>query len=399
MNGIENVTNYPVATAFQQRQKANNIVNFRAKDKFEKTETDPIEELKKQREKEKKSAKKKEIFYYATQVGVLAALTAGVFLSWKAIQGMGQSKAEIRKIWQDLKGKEKLKDMTLPKSLKDAAEYIRKDIEDPELIKQRGGRPIRAILLHGPAGTGKTSFAMAIGQEFEGAKFAQINWASLNSEFSSVGERNLLKASDEICKMADQNPKKKIFVFLDEFDSVIMEDRSLNAAQSNQTLNVFKDIMENRWLKRDNIVVVAATNLSIDTEKEAMTLGGKVLNKEMLDRFRYKVFVPRPDKIQANNKFASTYKNCSMVGDTLKNASDKDLDRFNEFLTKSEHNVSFRTIEAIMDQAAHSLEKPDQKVELIDLIRTVQAKRAEIKYTDEDFAKLLKDLKISPSQI
>lgn len=376
------------------------VVNFRAQT-APSAENDSVDAFIKEQEKAKKSAKRQQYFSNFVLGSIALGSIAGLFFMWKSNQGMGKSKNELNEMWQNLKGSEKLEDLSLPKSLTDFVSMFKKDFNNPELVKRRGGKPIKSFLMYGPPGTGKTSFAKAIAQEFPDAKFAKIDMTKLDSEFRSVGDRNLYKSLEMIDKEATKNPKQPIFVFMDEMDTIMMEDNSLNANDSNKTLNVFKDMLENYLKKHDNVILIGATNFTINTEKGTVTTLGKKLDKAMLSRFEEKILVDLPTAKQANGKFAKIYSKeiCDLVGDTLKDANSADLMKLNEFLTKPEHNVSFRTIDAIVNVAAHSLENDTQKIELIDIIKAIKSKRNEINYSDADFNKLLKDLKIDPKKI
>ena len=405
MNEVANLSNLTVPRAVPQEPndlKKQNVVNFRSEIGRNKpmSEEEQVDRFIKQQEKDRKQAKRMQYFNVGVMATLGAAALGSLFFMWKERQGMGQSKKELEQMWQNIKGSDKLEDLALPKSLTDFVQMFKKDFENPELVRRRGGRPILSFLMYGPPGTGKTSFAKAIAQEFPEAKFAKIDMTRLDSEWRSVGDRNLLNSLEMIDKEAGANPKKPYFVFLDEMDTIMMEDNSLNAKESNKTLNVFKDMLENYLKKHDNVVLIGATNLTIDAER-GLASNGKKLDSAMLSRFEEKILVDLPTSKQASNKFAKIYGKdcCDLVGESLKNATDDELNKFTDFLTKYEHNVSFRTIESIANVAAHSIEEADKKVELIDLIKAVKKKRNEIRYDEADFTKLLQDLKINPTSI
>ena len=215
----------------------------------------------------------------------------------------------------------------------------------------------------------------------------------MGSEYQSVSERNLNKAVDMICKEADANPAKKFFVFIDEIDSVMMVDNSLSAKHSNDMLNEFKKCFTEKLGKRDNIITIGATNLPIDIEK-GIVIGGKKLDRPMLDRFSEKVLVDLPTKDQIVNSVKYHYKDASMVSDKLKTNS-AELNKIAEFLAKPEHNTSFRTLDSIYDATAASIKGTEKSVDIIDILKTIKSKQHEMNFTDAEFAKLLADLKIT----
>lgn len=351
----------------------------------------------KKQQKEQKNAKRKQNIMTGLQAGALLAIIASVFVMLRNGSGMGKKTSELKEIWSDLGKSSKLDDLALPDSLKKFTASFKNSVDNPEVLKNRGGKPTKSVLMYGPPGTGKTTFAKALAKEFPDSKFASLDVTSLGSEYQSVSERNLNKAVDMICKEADNNPSKKFFVFIDEIDSVMMVDNSLSAKHSNDMLNEFKKCFTEKLGKRDNIITIGATNLPIDVEK-GIALGGKKLDRPMLDRFSEKVLVDLPTKEQIINSVKFHYKDSSLVSDKLKTDS-AELKAIAEFLSKKEHNTSFRTLDAIYDATAASIKGQDRKVDVIDIVNTIRNKKHELKYNDADFLKLLVDLKINPGQI
>ena len=346
----------------------------------------------KKQQKEQKNAKRKQNIMTGLQAGALLAIIASVFVMLRNGSGMGKKTSELKEIWSDLGKSSKLDDLALPDSLKKFTASFKNSVDNPEVLKNRGGKPTKSVLMYGPPGTGKTTFAKALAKEFPDSKFASLDVTSLGSEYQSVSERNLNKAVDMICKEADNNPSKKFFVFIDEIDSVMMVDNSLSAKHSNDMLNEFKKCFTEKLGKRDNIITIGATNLPIDVEK-GIALGGKKLDRPMLDRFSEKVLVDLPTKEQIINSVKVHYKDSSLVSDKLKTDS-AELKAIAEFLSKKEHNTSFRTLDAIYDATAASIKGQDRKVDVIDIVNTIRNKQHEMNFTDAEFAKLLSDLKV-----
>ena len=346
----------------------------------------------KKQQKEQKNAKRKQNIMTGLQAGALLAIIASVFVMLRNGSGMGKKTSELKEIWSDLGKSSKLDDLALPDSLKKFTASFKNSVDNPEVLKNRGGKPTKSVLMYGPPGTGKTTFAKALAKEFPDSKFASLDVTSLGSEYQSVSERNLNKAVDMICKEADNNPSKKFFVFIDEIDSVMMVDNSLSAKHSNDMLNEFKKCFTEKLGKRDNIITIGATNLPIDVEK-GIALGGKKLDRPMLDRISEKVLVDLPTKEQIINSVKFHYKDSSLVSDKLKTDS-AELKAIAEFLSKKEHNTSFRTLDAIYDATAASIKGQDRKVDVIDIVNTIRNKQHEMNFTDAEFAKLLSDLKV-----
>ena len=389
MTEIRSVVNYPVVTTKPS-------VNFKAVSAMPNHQQE-VDTFIKQQEKEQKAAKRKQNLMYGLQAGAMLAIIASIYFMAKSSQGMGKKTSELKEIWSDLGNSAKVEDLALPKGLTDFLSKFKNSVDNPAALKERGGSPMKSVLLYGPPGTGKTTFAKAMAKEFPDSKFASLDVTSLGSEYQSVSERNLNKAVDMICKEADKNPNKRFFVFIDEIDSVMMVDNSLSAKHSNDMLNEFKKCFTEKLGKRDNIITIGATNLPINIEK-GITIGGKSLDRPMLDRFSEKVLVDLPTKEQIVNSVKHHYKNSSLVSDKLKTDSNE-LNTIAEFLAKEEHNTSFRTLDSIYDATASSIKGEGTQVDVTDIVKTIKNKQHELNFSDKDFSKLLADLGISPSQI
>ena len=373
----------------------NKKVNFRATaNPYEPMDVDTFI---KQQKKEQKKAKVNQGIYYAFLSTLAASAIYGIYSMRKQNKSLEKPVNELKEIWSDLTKSSKLDDMALPDSLKKFTSKFKNSVENPDVLKARGGRPTKSLLLYGPPGTGKTTFAKALAKEFPDSKFASLDVTSLGSEYQSVSERNLNKAVDMICQEADKDPAKKFFVFIDEIDSVMMVDNGMGAKHSNDMLNEFKKCFTEKLGKRKNIITIGATNLPIDVEK-GIALGGKKLDRPMLDRFSEKVLVDLPTKEQIANSVKYHYRDANLVSDKLKNGSNE-LNIISEFLAKKEHNTSFRTLDSIYDATAASIKGQDKKVDVIDIVRTIANKQNELNFDNKEFMKLISDLKINPSEL
>lgn len=373
----------------------NKKVNFRAAaNPYEPMDVDTFI---KQQKKEQKKAKVNQGIYYAFLGTLGASAIASIYYMRKQNKSLEKPVNELKEIWSDLTKSSKLDDMALPDSLKKFTSKFKNSVENPDVLKARGGRPTKSLLLYGPPGTGKTTFAKALAKEFPDSKFASLDVTSLGSEYQSVSERNLNKAVDMICQEADKDPAKKFFVFIDEIDSVMMVDNGMGAKHSNDMLNEFKKCFTEKLGKRKNIITIGATNLPIDVEK-GIALGGKKLDRPMLDRFSEKVLVDLPTKEQIANSVKYHYRDANLVSDKLKNGSNE-LNIISEFLAKKEHNTSFRTLDSIYDATAASIKGQDKKVDVVDIVRTIANKQNELNFDNKEFMKLISDLKINPSEL
>lgn len=296
------------------------------------------------------------------------------------------NKGALSGLWEDISSAMKLSDMSLCDDLNTLLNKVLKNLQEPQNIFERGGKPIRTILLYGPPGTGKTTFARAIAKEFPNSRFATLDITNLGSKYMTESEKNIQAAVNEICEQAQKNPETKFFVFIDEIDSVMMIDESSAKKYSNNVLNEFKRCFTERLGKHDNIITIGATNLPIDTQK-AITTDGKKLDGAMLDRFQEKIYVGYPNKEQLRDTFVANYKNKSMVCDELKNPENKELLAICEFLANEEHKVSFRTLQTLFNNAAVSGDTK-QKVSVQDIFNVIKSKMSELHITDEQLTQL-----------
>ncbi len=284
MNEIGQVNNNPQIVSLKKSNP-----NFRASGYV--NSGNEYDSFVKEREKAAKSAKTKESLYYAF-LGTFA-LTGVASLALMSKQ-FGIFK-KIKLNFKDLSKEKALSEMALPESQVKTAERVANRIEHYDEIIKKGGKKGTSILFYGPPGTGKNTFAYAIAKKFPNAKFVDMDISKLNSKWHGESEQNILGTIDAVIKHANKNPKEKIFVFIDEIDSVMMQDKSSGAKLSNDVLNAFKKGF-NKLTNQENVIVMGATNLKLDAKK-AM-LEGKVLDSAMVDRFTQKVLVDLPTKDQ-----------------------------------------------------------------------------------------------------
>ncbi len=321
--------------------------------------------------------------------------------------------AELMHIYENIGNAKSINDLVLPDSLIETTKEVLNQIKLAQEVLERGGEGSKSLLLYGPPGTGKTTFAKAIAKELK-AKFASIDMTKLSSKYIGETEKNLNAMIDKICADADaalakynselskvigedivkEGNKKKIaqaiekakkegkkipemertVVFCDEIDSVIMVDTGSSAKYSNDILNEFKKMFTEKLGKRENIVVIGATNLEIDATKAA--LEGKSLDKPMLDRFASKIRVPNPDKRQIKNSIIKHYQGATLVDTDLTDASK--IDKLAKFMAEEKHNISFRTLENIFNKTANRTAGLEEKVSLSDIKQTFMEMQEEL---------------------
>ena len=386
MTTIDSIGNIPT---IQNGNVVNNQpkVNFRASVQVD----NPVDSFISEQEKAKKKAKKQQNLNTAVQVGILGACLASIGLM---AHTSGLFKKNFKLNFKDLSKELSLDQMALPQAQKDAEKRITNFIEHHKEIVEMGGGEGSALLFYGPPGTGKNTFAYGITKKFPNAKFVDMDISKLNSKWHGESEQNVLGTMEAIVKEANKHPNEKYFVFIDEIDSVMMQDQSSGAKLSNDVLNAFKKGFNN-LTNKENIIVIGATNLTINP-KEAK-LAGKVLDTAMLDRFAEKVLVDLPSKEQLKLAITNYYKNPAIkrVDDALKDINNKKLDKIAEFLAKREHGTSFRKlVKGLLQPTARNKEiTPDVKVTIDDLIDTIKNNKENLNVTDAEMQAFLNSIK------
>ena len=386
MTTIDTIGNIPT---IQNGNVVNNQpkINFRASAQMD----NPVDSFISEQEKAKKKAKKQQNLNTAVQVGILGACLASIGLM---AHTSGLFKKNFKLNFKDLSKELSLDQMALPQAQKDAEKRITNFIEHHKEIVEMGGGEGSALLFYGPPGTGKNTFAYGITKKFPNAKFVDMDISKLNSKWHGESEQNVLGTMEAIVKEANKHPNEKYFVFIDEIDSVMMQDQSSGAKLSNDVLNAFKKGFNN-LTNKENIIVIGATNLTINP-KEAK-LAGKVLDTAMLDRFAEKVLVDLPSKEQLKLAITNYYKNPAIkrVDDALKDINNKKLDKIAEFLAKREHGTSFRKlVKGLLQPTARNKEiTPDVKVTIDDLINTIKNNKENLNVTDAEMQAFLNSIK------
>lgn len=368
--------------------KTGNVVSFRATQPVSKT--NDFDSFKKEYDKQKKKAEKEKNVQLGLQI-----FTASMFALMVGIMAKQMNWFKSYKVaFKDLGKEMSLKDMALPDTQKAAAERIRNFVEHHKEILEMGGPNGSSILFYGPPGTGKNTFAYAITKEFPNAKFLEMDISKMNSKWHGESEQNVLGTMKAAIKYADKHKDEKVFVFIDEIDSVMMQDHGSGAKLSNDILNAFKKGF-NELTNKENIIVMGATNLRINPE-EAMA-AGKQLDSAMLDRFAEKVLVDLPTKDQIKLAITNYYKNPGRprVDAVLKDFDNSKLDKVAEFLSKPEHETSFRKlVKGILEPTASQKKvTPDAKVTLEDIIETIKNNKHNLNASDTEMQAFINSVK------
>ncbi|MBQ3311779.1 ATP-binding protein [bacterium] len=284
-----------------------------------------------------------------------------------------------------------LGEMSLTQTQKDIVQSITSRVENYEEVIKKGGTKGCSILFYGPPGTGKNTFAYGIAKKFNNAKFIEMDISKMNSKWFGESEQNALGLMESVVKYARGHQNEKIFVYIDEIDSVMMRDVGANSKHSNDMLNAFKKGF-NKLLEEENIIVMGATNLSIDARK-AM-LDGKMLDSAMLDRFAQKFLFDLPSKEQILESIGKYYNNSarSMIDESIKNNNDPRWSIIADFLSDRSRGASFRKIKNILGTAGDNT-PAGKKVTFKEIINALKMHQHNLNATDYEMQTLIESLK------
>ncbi|MFN8157613.1 MAG: ATP-binding protein [Candidatus Nanopelagicales bacterium] len=171
------------------------------------------------------------------------------------------------KLWEDLAGMHREKELI--------ERRVVAPLDRPEVAARHGVEPPRAIILFGPPGTGKTSFARAIASRL-GWPFVEVLPSALLAD--PAGPAAALRATfDRVRRL------ERVLVFIDEVEEIASArgDRSPVHGLTNELLKVVPE-----FRRHDERLLVCATNdlRSLDT---AFTRPG---------RFDYVIPIGTPDE-------------------------------------------------------------------------------------------------------
>ena len=137
----------------------------------------------------------------------------------------------------------------------------------------------KAILLEGPPGTGKTTFAKAVAKEIN-QPFALVNVANLVNAYIGETAKNIDKVFVALREYTEKN-NCSITIFLDELDEIAKKrtsDDKTSASAVPALLRNMDGVKENK-----HFLILANTNF-VD-----------MLDDAILDRFRKIIHIPLPD--------------------------------------------------------------------------------------------------------
>ena len=138
----------------------------------------------------------------------------------------------------------------------------------------------KAVLLEGPPGTGKTTFAKAVAKEIN-QPFALINVAQLVNCYVGETGKNIDKVFAALRDYTERN-NCGLTVFFDELDEIAKKRGGDDKASSSAVPALLRNMDGVKQNK--NFLILANTNCM------------EMLDDGILDRFRKRIHIPLPDK-------------------------------------------------------------------------------------------------------
>lgn len=166
-------------------------------------------------------------------------------------------------------------------------------LNNPEAYIKYGLKPGGNILLEGPPGTGKTTFAKAAACEIK-LPFVIANCSALVDCLIGNTAKNIDKLFGEMRRLV-RNRKTAAILFCDEFDE-IAKSRGGDSKTADEAVPALIRQLDGFNTDNANIVVIAATNRK-DT-----------LDKAVLSRFTKSIFIPLPTRDDRKRIFAAKLK-------------------------------------------------------------------------------------------
>lgn len=210
----------------------------------------------------------------------------------------------------------------------------------------------KCILLEGPPGTGKTTFAKAVAKEIK-QPFALVNVAAMVNCYVGETGKTIDKVFNALRRYVDEH-NCGLTVFFDEFDEIAKSREGDDKASQTAVPALLRNldgVKENK-----NFLILANTNC-----KDSLDAG-------ILSRFRRKIYIPLPDKNMRTHFFKNKLSQ-------LEPEFFEKLDL--EQLADESDGLSGRTIAQVCDDFLHFVGSvkagiricPDFNQALIDIIR------------------------------
>ncbi len=232
-------------------------------------------------------------------------------------------------------------ELVLPPQLTRELRGLAASMKDPSVIERYGVDQVTGILLHGPAGTGKTSIIHALASE--------SGWPSYAIKASDIF-KPLVGQSEQTVAQFFKRLRPNCILFIDEVEQIAADPRGMHEVQT-KIIAALKSHLGGPGARKD-ILIAAATN-------RPESLDDTLFRAE---RFSMKLEVPLPDMegrkaiFKLNlDKAQSRAKQKDLYGDALFN--DQNLEQFariSEGFSGADISDAIKT--AVRGVAAHAQE-------------------------------------------
>ncbi|OAF69001.1 Pachytene checkpoint protein 2 [Intoshia linei] len=156
----------------------------------------------------------------------------------------------------------------------------------------------KIILLHGPAGSGKTSLCCGLAQkaaamlynQYQDIYLIEINSQNLFSKWFSESGKLVSKLFSEMNEML-QNKDNMIFLLIDEVESLISSRiMSMNSNEPSDSIRVVNSVLMHidRIKRHNNILILSTSNIL------------EAIDNAFIDRVDLKLFVDHPAEPSIN---------------------------------------------------------------------------------------------------
>lgn len=166
-------------------------------------------------------------------------------------------------------------------------------LKNPQAYSKYGIKAGGFILLEGPPGTGKTTFAKAAASELD-VPFADVDSNSLVDSYIGKTGKNIDRMFDYARKLSRKNGTP-VVLFLDEIDYLAQKRGGENKTAAEAVPALIKQ-MDGFSTNSDDIVLIAATNIK------------STLDPAILSRFRNVINIPLPTGEDRMKMFAAKLK-------------------------------------------------------------------------------------------
>ncbi len=341
---MNEVTLTPISNVSTGKNTRNKVVNFRASTAV--INPNDADSFEKEYQKQKKKAERDKNISMAIQIGTFA-IFAGM-LGFVAHQSGVFGKKVQKAVAKDVSKAKPFDKLCLNDEMKKEFEEVKLYIEYHDLFKELGEEQIPGILFYGEPGGGKNAYIYALTkylqEKYPGSMLFEANVLKFNDKYFGESENNILKFLENVVKVANKNPDKKIVLFLDEFDAIARKDTGSNAAMSEKLQDAFKTGF-NDVLNTPNIIITAATNKA--SKEEAVTA---LLDEAIVNRLEKKIFVALPNAEQHSQNFTELFKSMpeKYVSKELTDPNNPTMKKLCEYIAQDGHHMSFRDDAAIM---------------------------------------------------